>query len=308
MTSVFHIGYHKTASTWLQGQVFPRLEGRSSLHGHRLTDEALRNLARADDADFLPRTIAALRDEFLEREQQPLLFSYEGLSGRLWRADRSGFRAIDRIATIEPDARIFVVVREQRTMLRSIYFQYVYEGGTLDAPSFCADPSGPGWVFAPEHLCYDRLVAHAIERFGADRVCALPYELLPTRPQVFLDELCEFFDARVDRTALNLDQRAHQSLSRSGLDVLVHWNRWFRSSPLDRNPSVADLRVGHRVARPLRSHVDPVLRRLGSGPVELELPQAWRAMYEASNERLQRLVAHPLDDLGYVGVSCGDAR
>jgi hypothetical protein len=308
MTTVFHIGYHKTASTWLQGQVFPRLEGRSSMHEHRLADEALRNLARADDADFLPHTIQALRDEFLARERQPLLFSYEGLSGRLWRADDSGFRSIDRLAVVEPGARIFVVVREQRTMLRSVYFQYVYEGGTLDPTSFCADPSGPGWVFPPEHLCYDRLVGRAIEVFGADNVCVLPYELLTTRPQVFLDDLCAFFDASVDRSALNIEQRTHQSLSRSGLDLLVHWNRWFRSSQLDRKPAVVDLRVGHRVARPLRSHVDPLLRRLGSGHLELDIPESWRAMYAASNACLQPYVAHPLGDLGYVGVESSTTR
>ena len=45
------------------------------------------------------------------------------------------------------------------------------------------------------HFEYDRLVARYVELFGSENVKVLPYELLTTSPDRFLDELCEFCGA-----------------------------------------------------------------------------------------------------------------
>lgn len=298
MSTVFHIGYHKTASTWLQGEVFPHLDGRMWPRDQVLVDTALRHLARADDEDYVPGVITALRDEYQDRHGQSVLFSYEGLSGRLWKPDDSGRRSLDRISQLEPSAHILVVVREQRSMLRSIYFQYLYEGGTLGPEAFLDDPSGNGWRFEPEHLAYDRLIRHATDLFGRDAVGVLPYELLTADPGHFLGELADILEARIDESSLDFERR-HHSPSAASLRLMARWNRTFRFSALHRDPSLFDLRLGQRPARFIRSRLDPTLRRLGSANLDVEPPPRWREIYESSNEWLSEHCSYDLTDLGY---------
>jgi hypothetical protein len=298
MPTVFHIGYHKTASTWLQSEVFTNIDGRTWTGTRGLVDAALRDLARADDRHYSPGVLGALRDDLVARDDRPVLFSYEGMSGRLWHADDTGTRSLERIARLEPEASILLLVREQQSMLGSIYFQYLYEGGTLGPESFCVEPSGPGWRFAPEHLAYDRLVRLAIDLFGPDRVCVLPYELLTSDSERFLDHLGQFLGVSIDRTRIRF-QRTHESPSAPSLRLLVHWNRAFRSSELSRSPSIANLRLGRRPARLVRAHLDPRLRRLGATNLDLSLPPRWDQLYRASNAELDRICGHDLAALGY---------
>jgi hypothetical protein len=125
---VVHIGYHKTASTWLQAHVFPHLAGL--YYRDPLLARVVTNLATADSRAFFGADCRVMLRQIARRSGGRLLLSHEGLSGSLWDGYARGPRNAERIRRVLPDARIVVFVRRQQEMLRSIHAQYVNEGGT----------------------------------------------------------------------------------------------------------------------------------------------------------------------------------
>src|SRR5262245_60973068 len=159
--AVVHIGYHKTASTWLQVAAFPRLAGVR--YGDVLLRQLAAHIATATDEEFFAGGVRGLLGAIAQAEG-PILLSNEGLSGSRWHGDGRGLRNADRLRRVVPDARIVVVVRRQDEMLRSIHAQYVNEGGTRSLQDFVAGRA-EGSSFLLDHLEYDRLVRRYADLF-----------------------------------------------------------------------------------------------------------------------------------------------
>ncbi len=253
---VLHIGYHKTASTWLQLHVFPNLRGLRC--GEPLLRQLGANLATAsDELLFASAFHASLRQ--LERlPGGPLLLSDEGISGSLWDGYGSGPKNAERLHRVLPRAKILIVVRRQDEMLRSIHGQYVNEGGTRPLRDFIAGRDLEGSRFSLRHLEYDHLVVRYVELFGRERVWVAPYECLRAHPDRFLDDLCEFLGSRL--TAPVPRTRENQTLSKPALWLLRTWNRLFRASRFNPNPRLGPLRGGRRVRNLLQRRLDPMIR------------------------------------------------
>jgi hypothetical protein len=81
---------------------------------------------------------------------------------------------------------VFIVVREQRAMLYSIYDQYIRTGGACSIEDFLAPRTRhvTPW-FRLEYLMFDRIIGHVRQCFGAERLLVLPYERLRRDPEGF---------------------------------------------------------------------------------------------------------------------------
>jgi catechol 2,3-dioxygenase-like lactoylglutathione lyase family enzyme len=94
----------------------------------------------------------------------------------------------ERIHASFPDAHIFIVFREQVSIIVSGYRQYLRNGGVATLDEYLHreyDFYVPR--FAPAYFNYVPLVRFYREIFGADQVTALPFEL-------FRDQPAEFFE------------------------------------------------------------------------------------------------------------------
>ncbi|HRO15916.1 MAG TPA: sulfotransferase, partial [Paracoccus sp. (in: a-proteobacteria)] len=94
-----------------------------------------------------------------------------------------------------PDARILIVLREQRASILSMYSQYVTDGGELSLRDYLTPREPflkrmPG--FSPEFYRYDRLVGHYRALFGAERVLCLVFEEFARDPAGVLARLYRF--------------------------------------------------------------------------------------------------------------------
>jgi hypothetical protein len=295
---IAHVGYHKTASTWLQLSVFPHLAGL------RFADARLRRLgitiATVARGAFAAEGARRAVSEIASASGERILLSNEGLSGSLWDGDDSGLRSAERLARVLPGARILLLVRRQDEMLRSIHAQYVNEGGTRSLDDFVTGGPVEGSCFRLRHLEYDRLAARYAELFGGDRVRVVPYERLRAEPDAFLAELCEFLGtvltAEVSRARLN------RSLSPLSLRLLRGWNRLFRASRFNPRPVVAALPGGSRVRTLAQRRVDPALwpltRSVGSRR-DASVLRTLAGGFADSNQRLQALCPHSLAEWGY---------
>ena len=295
---VIHVGYHKTASTWLQVCVFPYVAG---LHyGDPLLGSFVVNLASAADHTFFAAGFRSVLRQIEGSSGGPLLLSYEGLSGSLWDGYGAGFRNATRLHSVAPGARILLVVRRQDEMLRSVHAQYVNEGGTRSLRDFIQGREVEGSRFSLRHLEYDRLVGRYVQLFGRDRVWVVPYEHLRARRQMFLDDLCDFLGtgltSKVSRAQLN------HSLSGPSLWLLRSWNRLFRATRFNADPRLRSLRGGRHVRNLMQRGVDPVVRWLI--PERSTAPDAGMlaelaAGFAASNQRLQHFCSQSLAEWGY---------
>lgn len=140
------------------------------------------------------------------------VISYERLSGNPHASSFDARIIADRIRAAFPAARIFCVIREQKDMILSTYFQYLKIGGTDSARGYLTrsyDGRRPG--FSPAAFNYLELIGYYREIFPPDNVLVLPYEMLRDTPGGFLQRLGEFtgtdLDGLADRATVSHNPR-----------------------------------------------------------------------------------------------------
>lgn len=110
MTNVFfHIGMHKTATSWFQRQLFPNIDGAYLISSKKM--------------DEIAAALAAF-DAQTSRESTVLVVSHEGLGGSIsW--DRRPGETLERLSrnlaalmTLRPDAAVIIGYRKHEGWLR----------------------------------------------------------------------------------------------------------------------------------------------------------------------------------------------
>ncbi|MBO0663019.1 sulfotransferase [Jiella sp. MQZ9-1] len=195
---LIHIGYHKTGSTFLQTQVFSSSGRGFYMDPDRSRTEIVRDIVWPDVFDFDP---AAARQRYLPslgeaREAgATLVLSHERLSGYPGNGGFDRRQTADRLAATFPEAKILIVLREQRALLRSMYSQYVTDGGDASIDEFLALPQprlGRMPHFRLSTYDFDRLILHYQSLFSPERVLVLPFEMFCADPQDFCDRIGGF--------------------------------------------------------------------------------------------------------------------
>jgi hypothetical protein len=136
MTQYFiHIGLHKTATTFLQEKVFPKLEGTTFItRPYTQHNHAFNKLQYADDSlykkeEFLGELEKIRGDRILLSDEcfsgKPLTFNYINRS-----------LVARRLRDAMPQATILLFIRGQKDILLSMYNQYVRSGGTKEMEDF----------------------------------------------------------------------------------------------------------------------------------------------------------------------------
>jgi Sulfotransferase family len=306
-----HVGLARTGTTWLQKHIFansphlftpadpslPPMERAKQL-GRRLCKDGGERLVNELDFD-----IAAFRrecDAILVPAGQRAVISSERLSGSVL---SGGFdRAIlaRRIKAVFPEARILLVIREQRALLMSMYIQYLKYGGWHTIRDF-VDPPSDGRLpcFAPSYLMYDRLIGLYQETFGKENVLVLPYELFASAIEDYVGAICAFIGIpELPAFPRNKVENARRrNVSSYALKGIAY--RFRSSSANGFAPSVLPKRVRAGTLQGMRAMIDLVVpqmleKRLSDrlrSELDCVLP---RGFYAESNRRAAELTALPL--------------
>lgn len=128
----FHIGLHRTATTFLQTKFFPDLIECNFINHFEIYRELI-NLTTTDEymwneTNLKDQTKREIESKFKDRIN---IISAECLTGFPFLKSINRSIILNRIKTLFPNAKIILGIREQKAIIQSLYFLYIREGGTL---------------------------------------------------------------------------------------------------------------------------------------------------------------------------------
>lgn len=308
---LIHIGYHKTGTNWIKDEVFAREEFGLTLPFTR-KQEISAELVFPNALDFdAERARARFGPALEEAEARGLVpvVSAERLCGSPHSGGYDSKEIADRLAATFGEAKVLIVIREQRAMVLSTYLQYVRAGGTASLRDYLEPPDRgrarlPMFSFA--HFEYDRLAGYYRRLFGDGNVHVLPYELFRSDPPEFVRSVLRFIGVPEPRdevlAALPYGARRNVSFSGASLRLRRAFNFLFVRDRVNVTPIFPVERAGRRWG-PRLERIDARLPRAIRGPFDRRL-QARTAeivgdRYRESNARTQLLAAADLAAFGY---------
>lgn len=301
---LFHLGHHKTGSTFLQRNVF-----EAAACFHRVPQrEIFHQFIHPHELEFdgeKGRAYVAQKQAEADGEGAVPVFSNERLSGCPHSGAYDSIEVMRRILQCAPEAKILIFVREQKSMLLSMYSQYVRGFGCMPLEEYCrpSDVNHRKEMFKPVYLEFDRLVELYQAHF--ENVLVLPFELLKEDANSVLERLLLFCNIEGEkRPSIDLARQKASNTSRSA--VLQRLDRFFhplRSKTIPHVGSTYYSSVGRlttggltRLASALPlGFLEKRLRTKDADFIEAFVGQRFRE----SNLRLARLMKMDLSRYGY---------
>lgn len=295
---LLHVGYYKTATTFLQSEVFTRDLGVLSLG--KPTDEAwpgvlAQQIVNAPSGAFdvetwraqVRRSVEDWSATF-ERRPEKLVFSNETLSTPEAFQGADATLAPQRLAEVfGDDAQILITIREQSALVESLYLHNA-------KPSRATSPTA--WLRENEQevagLDYDARFDCFAAVFGAENVFVLPQEMLRMNAPSAASRLARLLNIEDDAVLQRLRERPARNTRRSRRELMFNRVR-ARIAP--------ETPLGHILPDPVRRKLRGFVR--GGAPAEDVFSDSIRAhlrnRFRHSNAALARKTALPLGFFGY---------
>lgn len=227
-----HIGYPKTATTALQQHAFPALFGARYL-GKKFSDpnleSAVKKMIQWDglhfDAQDVQSTLVAVADDVRGQSKLPAVVSHEGFTSPIVPVvGRTIDRRLmaERCKAVFGDAKILIVLRNQLTLLPSLFAQLVLKNNArhlrwLRPEDWIEDALQHPRYGPIAGLDYNALVNTYDELFGAENVRIWLFEELVKDPQAHYRSLLEFIGQTGPEDALPALPQANRT---------PYTNRW----------------------------------------------------------------------------------
>lgn len=228
-----HVGDYKTGTTWLQESVFPFHPEIQFLGDHFEDNELKQVLTELTDVRDLEFNDKKLRNKFIQNmrlENNKISgISREALSQSNYITGEHAKRNTQRLKEVFGEAKIIYVIREQISMLGSIYSQYIKMGGTRNFNDWFLDPIECRGII--ERLKYDKNIAMYEEVFGKQNVLVLLFEELRSDKKSFLKKLYSFIGCKnIDFEPIESKKVINTSLTTHGALVSRSLQKLFRNS------------------------------------------------------------------------------
>lgn len=190
-----HVGLPKTATTFLQTEIFPQLPILYTDHKRSNFEESLRieevhhlhsTSQYAVNETFTARVEEQLQSLFSETERRRLLISDESLVGGWYINYLSGPNIQQMLSHFFPEATILITIRRQDTFLKSLYATSLSNGNPLTFHQFMNYRGGSFGQYqriSPPNIDIRTLNWNAVvesyeNHFGQENVFVVPFELI----------------------------------------------------------------------------------------------------------------------------------
>lgn len=307
---LLHVGYHKTATTWLQNIVFTPEHGFCQVMDH---DAIFDHVIAPHGLEFDPSPIQALiaaGGAEARAETAVDVVSLEALSGLPYTGGRESDDYARRLAAITADrgapVTVLMTIREQTAILSSVYMQYLYRAGTESPRRFFDEDTQRGFFrFSAENFCYHRLVGLYQELFGPENVLVLPQELIATDQGAAVRLMAEVAgNAPLLEAGWTARTERGKSYPQYAVPLLRRAN-YFRREALNPSPMI-DLgqlgQWGYRGTGWLARRAPLPKSLTGSKPVTDYIRKRFDGRFAESNRALAAQLHHKVALPGYQGL------
>ncbi|MBL4587416.1 MAG: sulfotransferase [Flavobacteriales bacterium] len=224
-----HIGYSKSASTWLQ-KLLAKEEGlyfkyksyffypyRSAVYDKGV--EHYRSLFENAPENKI----------IIESQEHIILpFIHPDREVKIASTNLEMVQKIsERIKSVIPDVKIILIIRDQEKMVRSRYIQYLVQGGTLDAHTFLERTFLNDNYLEYLDYRYDQVLDVLNNVFGAKNVLMLSQEGIAKEPDTFVKKLSKFMGYQLSFTSESAGKKKNSGASYSTLLKIRRLNRMF---------------------------------------------------------------------------------
>lgn len=249
----WHIGYHRTGTTFFRKSLVPCLEGM-------INSEPRLRLVQD------PITRKALIEKSTSAETAvPLIICNESISGNLTSDDLAGAKFL---AEISRQGKVLISIRSQYSIFPSLYHQYVKEFGVLPKARFVDS------CIERKKCSYFELVSEYVRVFGKQNVYLMFYEELMSEPNTYLHGLSKFLGVG-DRTFRTVDSTLKTN-PRAGTGAIEVRRLLTRVLSLI-NPRFARTVLRHKWTQQVIGGVEKVTK-FESQPIRLRFGKAESAM------------------------------
>lgn len=317
MNFLIHIGYHKTGTSLLQQRLFhvdsrefnpviPKIHqnleytgGLIKSFGKEILDEGLR--ARKFDIAHL---LNKLKTKYVLSNDKINVISNEALSGAAKLSFVGWENNAKIIQALFPNAVILIGIREQKSWIESMYYQYLRMGGALN-PKDYFEKSATNYFshsFVWQHLCYDTLISKYIELFGATQVIVYAYEDLRNGDFEFVRSISEKFKIKDLELENDLHKVVNKKLSLSALEISRLLSPILYKVQANGYSPIGILRNETQRKKFLNSlnRFTPIsFENNLTHRLQKSLPLEYLDRYKNSNKILSKLLGINLADLGY---------
>lgn len=233
MIDFIHVGNHKTGTTWMQKFAYP-LHSEINYLGWPYKDQnfekVFRELIDARDLDFdsekiinnLSVLISQTETEKITGMCHPYFSCTNFITGENAR------RNAERLFNVFGPVKIIFIIREQLSMIYSIYSQYIKCGGTLPINKFIYDPIvSKGFI---ERLKWHKQINMYYEIFGKKNVYIGLYEQFKYHKSSFLKNIYKFLGCRNVNFIPKTEKIVSKRLTNLAILFSRYCNKFFRTN------------------------------------------------------------------------------
>lgn len=288
--NIVHVGFPKTATTFLQWEIFPKLEGINYVD-YRDCGKIFPPLIYLDDLDYNSTEVAQTLKTYKKGDSN--LFSFESLAGAPFIFKGLGRSKIpQRLKNLGFDKAV-ITIRDQVDILDSLYRQYVIQGGVMRCKDFLNRDNK--WslyvrVFNPDYLKYDSLISKYQEVFGVENVLVLTNESLKSNQDNYLGELQKFIGYNLSKSSNH--RKANQSLSNLSIAALRIVNHFIFTSQKPNNLLWGKISTKY-VSKIFIAILEPYFFRFFSRKrsfLTSDDKQYFKTFYKESNDKLENIL------------------
>jgi len=293
-----HIGYTKAASTSLQAMfaASPKVHFVDRV-------ELMQRLVFRNSFLYEPGAAGEFIDEqrrIAAENGQVLMVSHERLAGNPHSGHYDSKEIAFRLKGLLPDAVVLMVLREQMSMLASIYKQYIRIGGVRRLRDYLLPPADHRVpLFEWQSYRYDVLLEYYYEVFGRSSVRVLLFEDLLADPDAFFGQVAEVLGVDVPESFDTIEPRyAGIPENRVERRRIINLFRRQRASIRDEHPLqrrwLEKLAAGALCVLPFAAR-----RYSDKRPCVREVRRIFRGRFAESNRKLAKLIDRDTAALGY---------
>lgn len=230
MIDFIQVGDYKTGTTWLQKYFYPIHSEINYLGGPFQNNELEHLLHLMIDSRDLDFNNIKIHNKILQ-----LLKNSKDIKTGICRevfsctnfiSGENARRNAERLFKIFGKVKIIFIIREQISMIQSIYSTYLKTGGTLPLNKFIFDPIiSRGLV---ERVKWHKQIQMYFDIFGKDNVHVGIFEQFKYDKQAFLNEICKHLEIQPFQL-INDEITLNKGLTTYGALVSRIGNRFFRS-------------------------------------------------------------------------------